>query len=63
MDKFKKTKVVQIRISEYDKNRLKYLAERYASGSITKWIIHAIKEAPRKYLKKTTVEKNQLISS
>ena len=47
MEKNIKGKLLQIRISEFDKNRLKYLADRYAGGSMTKWILHGINEAPR----------------
>lgn len=46
-----KVKTLQIRISEFDKNRLKILAKKYAEGSMTAWVVHGIHNAPREFLK------------
>ena len=50
MDKKKKADYFQMRISEFDKNRLKILADKYAQGDMSAWAIHGILNAPRKFL-------------
>lgn len=50
--KIKKEKVFIMRISEFDRNRLKMLADKYASGDMTAWALHGIINAPRKFIKK-----------
>ncbi len=47
-----KTTSVQIRMTEFQKNKLQMIADRYAGGSLTVWIEHCIDNAPRKFLVK-----------
>lgn len=47
----KKETQIHLRISEYEKNKLKITADRYAKGNLSAWILHAIRNAPRKFLK------------
>lgn len=45
-----KTVKVQMRLTEFDMNRIRILAQKYAGGSITKWLTHGALNAPRKFL-------------
>lgn len=47
-----KTQVVNIRFSEYEKNKIQMLANVYANGNLSKWLTYAGLNAPRKYLTK-----------
>jgi hypothetical protein len=50
-----KSTQIQIRTTEFEKNRIKILADKYAGGNISAWILYGALNAPRKFLKK---EKN-----
>lgn len=43
---------IEIRLSQYEKNKLQYLADRYAAGNLSAWILYASFNVPRKVLKK-----------
>jgi hypothetical protein len=44
-------KTIQFRISAKDKNRIKWLAEQYAGGDVSRWLRHAALNASRRFLK------------
>lgn len=46
-----KTKKIQIRLTEFELNRIKILAKKYANGNMSAWIIHGALNAPRKFFK------------
>ncbi len=48
----KKTETVQLRLTEFDKNRIKMLADKYAEGNMTDWILYGAINAPRKFIGK-----------
>jgi hypothetical protein len=35
------TDYIHIRVSKFEKNRLKWLADKYANGNLSLWIIYA----------------------
>lgn len=40
-----------IRISEFDRNRIKYLASKFASGNVSEWVRYGALNVTRKTLK------------
>ena len=46
----KKTKWIQLRVTEFEKNRIKWLAKQYAGGDMTRWILNAALNIDRKML-------------
>lgn len=49
--KMKREKRLQMRLSKAEHSKLKWLADMYAKGSISKYVRYAIENAPRKMLK------------
>lgn len=47
-----KSTQIQIRTTEFEKNRIKLLADKYAGGNISAWVIHGAMNAPRRFLKR-----------
>jgi len=45
-----KTDKIQLRVTEFQKNRIKMLADKYAGGCVTTWMMHGALNAPRKFL-------------
>lgn len=41
-------KKIELRVSEFEKNRIKWLADRYANGNISLWVVYCALNAPRK---------------
>lgn len=39
------------RVTEKEKNRIQMLADLYAAGNVTAWLVHGALNAPRKQLK------------
>lgn len=58
MTKRKLNEVIQIRVSDFEKNRLKFLAEKFANGNLSLWIIYCALNAPRKKLKFDELEES-----
>lgn len=54
MSKSNKSYKIQFRISEYEKNKIKMFAEKYADGNLSAWLIYAAINAPRKFISKKT---------
>lgn len=53
MEVFKKRMdFIQIRVSEFEKNRIKGLANLYAEGDVSAWLRWAGMNADRKFIKK-----------
>ena len=50
-EKHLKSTKIQIRVSEFTRNRLQVLAKRYAGGNMSAWVEHGIMNAPREYIK------------
>jgi hypothetical protein len=48
--KKKLNEVLQVRLSTQEKNRIRGLADLYANGNISLWIVHAGLNAPREFL-------------
>lgn len=46
----KKIETIQVRLTEFQKNRIKILADKYAFGNMSAWIVHGAMNAPRKTL-------------
>ena len=42
------TEFIQIRVSEFEKNRLQWLADKYANGNLSLYVIYHGMNAPRK---------------
>ena len=42
------TEKIEIRVSEFEKNRLKWLANKYANGNVSLYLIYHGMNAPRK---------------
>ena len=42
---------IHIRVSSYEKNRLKWLAKKYADGNLSLWIIYASLNINREFIK------------
>lgn len=42
---------IDIRVSHYEKNRIKMFAKLYADGNLSAWLLHASETAERKFLK------------
>jgi hypothetical protein len=59
----KKTEIIHLRVTLYEKNRMKHLAEMYAGGDLSLWMRWAGLNAERKMLmwvpKKTPARKPQ----
>jgi hypothetical protein len=51
--KDRKETAIQIRLTEYEKGKLKLIADKYAGGNMSLWVAHAIMNAPRKFLIKS----------
>lgn len=49
-------KFVKIRVSEYEKNRIKYLADNFAGGNMSLWIIYCALNMPRKKIKTKEID-------
>lgn len=47
----KLTEIVKVRVSTQEKNRLRWLADHYAGGNLSLWLVYAGLSAERKYLK------------
>ena len=45
-----RTEKIEIRVSSWDKNRIRILANEYAGGNVSLWVAHGALEAPRVYL-------------
>jgi hypothetical protein len=43
---------IQIRISEYDKNKIKMIADKFADGNVSAWLIYGAINVDRKYIGK-----------
>lgn len=41
-------KKIEIRVSEFEKNRLQWLADKYANGNVSLYLIYHGMNAPRK---------------
>ena len=42
---------IHIRVSSYEKNRLKWLANKYADGNVSLWMIYASLNVNREFIK------------
>ncbi len=42
---------IHIRVSSYEKNRLKWLANKYANGNVSLWMIYASLNVNREFIK------------
>ena len=42
--------VITVRVSTYEKNKLRMLADMYAGGNISLWVVRCALDAPRKML-------------
>ena len=42
---------IHIRVSTYEKNRIKWLAEKYADGNISLWMIYSSLNMRREFIK------------
>jgi len=42
------TEKIEIRVSEFEKNRIKWLAQKYANGNVSLYLIYHGMNAPRK---------------
>ncbi len=42
---------IHIRVSKYEKNRLKWLADKYADGNVSLWMIYASLNVNREFIK------------
>ena len=47
-----KKKKIEFRCTEYEFNRIAWLANTYAEGNVSKWVRNASLEMPRTFLKK-----------
>ena len=45
------TEQIHIRVSRHEKNRLKWLANKYADGNISLWMIYASLNMNREFIK------------
>lgn len=52
---------VQFRISEYEKNKIKMFAAKYAGGNLSAWLIYAAMNAPRKFLQENIEPKESIL--
>lgn len=53
----KRIENIRIRVTEKEKHRIKILADLYAGGNVTAWLIHGALNAPRKKLTLEDVRK------
>jgi len=42
---------IHIRVSTFEKNRIKWLADKYADGNISLWMVYASLNLNREYIK------------
>lgn len=42
------TEKIEVRVSEFEKNRIKWLAKKYANGNVSLYLIYHAMNAPRK---------------
>lgn len=42
------TEKIEVRVSEFEKNRLRWLANKYANGNLSLYVIYHAMNAPRK---------------
>lgn len=47
----KKTKLIQVRVTRGEQDRIRWLAGQYTNGNVSEWMLYAALEAPRKLLK------------
>lgn len=64
LTKKKLTEILHIRVSEIEKNRIKFLAEKFANGNISLWVTYCALNAPREkldheHLKESTRKKTK----
>lgn len=45
-------KKIEIRVSESEKNRIKFLADKFCDGNMSRWIVYAALNVARKKVKK-----------
>jgi len=53
----KKNDRIEVRVSSYNKNKIKLFAKMYADGNLSQWIVYACFNAPRKFLNKKGQQK------
>jgi hypothetical protein len=46
----KKIYTIQLRVTEFEKNRIKMLADKYSDGNMTAWVVWGAMNAPRKII-------------
>lgn len=51
----KLSKKIELRCSDYEKIRIKWLADKYAGGNISLWLIYAAINAPRKKIDQSDI--------
>ena len=57
--KEKLTHRIRVRCSEFEKNRLQMLADMYAGGNLSLWIIYAAMNVERKHLKTDSLDESR----
>jgi hypothetical protein len=45
-----KDHVIKFRASDKERNRIRFLAEQYAGGNSSMWLVYAALNAPRRFL-------------
>ena len=54
----KLTKTIKFRVSEFEENQIKRLAETFAEGNVSLWCIHGTLNAPRKKINLDDIKKS-----
>lgn len=50
---------IHIRVSTFEKNRLKWLADRYANGNLSLWVVYASLNIDREMLKPESLNESK----
>ena len=58
MTKRKLNEKIEIRVSLYEKNKIKYLADLFANGNLSLWVTYAALNAPRINVKPDDLEES-----
>lgn len=54
----KLTKTIKVRVSDFEFNRIKELARKYANGNMSLWMVYNSINTDRKYLKYNNLKKS-----
>lgn len=50
---------IEIRVSQYEKERIKFLADQFAGGNVSLWVTYCALNAPRQHIAPKEIEETK----